>query len=464
MIEDPKTNVLIVDDDFIILSVLKSILSDRYNVIEASNYSDGLQAFRQHDISLAILDVCLEDSRSGLDLLLELRRLNNTLPVIMLSNSSDLDTVVKCIKLGACDYLSKANLDDESELCIRVANCLKKEVEHRTIKSLERCFDESHPLISRSTVMQQVLTEIETIDDMNILIEGETGVGKTPVARYAHILASKRTKSIRPFVRVNCAGLSRERLQADLFGHKKGSFTGAISDNQGLVELAKDGDLFLDEIGDMDPICQAELLTFLDSGEYRRLGDPVIRRANCRIIAATNSNLISKVEKGLFRKDLYSRLAQCRISIPPLRDRKEDIQPIMEHYIEEYTGYKKPYSQEVLDSFFRNDWKAGNIRELRDAVKYMCVKAKNEPTISLAHLSSDHHPLNKKLAEIVINMDDIKKSVTDMGYDNYLDNLEKLVLDSLAKDEKSISGLSKKIKTSDATLWRKFKKYNLSID
>jgi DNA-binding NtrC family response regulator len=464
MVDKLKKNILIIDDDFIVRTTLSSLLSSRYELIEASNYAQAVDAFNKNEVSLIILDIFLNDERTGLDLLSEFRRLNNTAPVIMLSNSSDLETVIKCMKLGATDYIAKGNLDNYEDLAIKIHNCFRKEVETRVITSLERNFDEQNPVIFASKVIQRMLQEIESIDDMNILIEGETGVGKTPIARYANTFLSKKTNTVRPFVRVNCAGLSRERLQADLFGHKKGAFTGAVSDNKGLVELAKDGDLFMDEVGDMDPACQSELLTFLDSGEYRRVGDPVTRHSNCRIIAATNTNLKDRVDKGLFRKDLYSRLAQCRLTIPPLRDRKEDIKPVMEYYIEKYFGHSKPCSKEVMDVYLKHDWQEGNVRELRDAVKYMCVKARSEDTIGLAHLNSDYYYSNTNLGDIVINSNNIKNSVMDVGYDNYLDGIERMILDKLAKDEKSINGLSKKIKTSDVTLWRKFKKYNININ
>lgn len=464
MTENLRKKILLVDDDSIIISVLKTLLSSQYTIIETSNYKAAVQALHENDISLAILDIFLNDDKSGLDILLEIRRLNNMTPVIMLSNSSDLDTVIKCIRMGACDYIPKGNLDDHDGLMIKINNCFNKELSCRTIKSFEREFDHNHPIVFQSKSIQRILQEVELLEDMNILIEGETGVGKTPVARHANAIAAKRTNSVRPFVRINCAGLSRERLQADLFGHTKGAFTGAVNDNKGLVELAKDGDLFMDEVGDMDPSCQAELLTFLDSGEYRRLGDPVLRHSNCRIIAATNTNLKDRVEKGLFRKDLYSRLSQSRIIIPPLRARKEDIVPIVEYYIEKYCGYKKKYTKEILDVYLKHDWMEGNIRELKDAVRYMCVKAKNSKTIDLNHLNAGYYYSNKKLDDIVINTNNIKNTVMEVGYDNYIDSIERMVLDHLSREEKSIKSLSGKIKTSDVTLWRKFKKYNITLD
>ncbi|MFH1728892.1 MAG: sigma 54-interacting transcriptional regulator [Pseudomonadota bacterium] len=211
------------------------------------------------------------------------------------------------------------------------------------------------------------LDEIKEIEDMNLLIIGETGVGKTPIAQYANRVMTNGTD--RPFVRINCAGISKERMQDEMFGHKKGAYTGAECDKKGLVEIADGGDLFLDEIGDLPLDCQADLLMFLDSDEYRRVGETTLRCAKNRIIAATNKDLDNEVNEGRFRKDLYSRLSQYRVSIPPLRERKEDILPIMEYYINKYAGFNKPYSDEVKKAYLENDFCEGNVRELKDSVK-----------------------------------------------------------------------------------------------
>ena len=456
--------ILVVDDDAIVRQAVRSLLSKDYYVMEAENYKQALDIFSKNDISLALVDIYLEDTKTGIDLLVELKKAEKILPVIMLSSASDADTIVKCMKLGAYDYIAKHDLPNYDDLTIKIHNCFKKEKDNLIIEEFERTFDERYPIIFESNVMRQIIADMQMANEMNILIEGETGVGKTPIAKYANSLASKKLGSPRPFVRINCAGLSSQRLQADLFGHKKGSFTGAISDNKGLVELAKDGDLFLDEIADMDLFCQAELLTFLDSGEYRRLGDPVVRHSNCRIISASNANLKNKVEQGAFRKDLYSRLSQYKIKVPPLRERKEDIKPIMEYYINKFCGVNKPYSQEVLELCMRHDWMEGNVRELRDAVQYMCIKSRDMQDIALNHFNHNYYSEDNDIGDVTIDINNMKKTIMEIGYDTYISNLEKLVLSGLTSDEKSIRSLSKKVKLSDMTLGRKLKKYNISID
>ena len=455
--------VLVVDDDFIVREALKLHLSKNYRVVEAENHDFAIYAYKNNDISLAIVDLDLKDKKTGIDVLLELKRSNNTLPVIILSNSSEVDDIVKCMKYGAYDYVSKQDLNNYDDLMIKIFNCFKKEAEGNIIKEFERTFEDENPIVFVSTVMRKILSDLDVAGDMNILIEGETGVGKTPIAKYVNTIAAKKSNMVRPFVRINCAGLSRERLQADIFGHKRGSFTGAIADNKGLVELAKNGDLFLDEIADMDMICQAELLTFLDSGEYRRLGDPVTRHSNCRIITASNLNLKERVEQGLFRKDLYSRLSQYKIKVPALRDRKEDIRPIMEHYINKFCGEQKPYSYGVLEVYTNHDWLEGNVRELRDAVRYMCLKARGSDEINVAHISGDYYFMNKNITDIVIDRENMKKTVAEIGYDNYLSNIEKVILSDIIAEEKSVRSVSKKIKVTNMTLGRKLKKYDLHI-
>jgi len=456
-------DVLTVDDDPIVRHAIKTLLSKDFNVVAASSYKDAIRVFNGNDVVLAILDIDLNDVKTGFELLIELKKQNPTLPVIMLSNSHDADVVVKCMKVGAYDYIAKQDLASYDNLRIKIYNCFSRELDNRIIKEYERLFDENYPIIFKSSAMQQVLVDIETADDMNILIEGETGVGKTPIAKYANFLASQKTSSARPFVRINCAGLSRERLQADLFGHKKGSFTGAISDNRGLVELAKDGDLFMDEVADMDLMCQAELLTFLDSGEYRRLGDPVVRHSNCRIITASNLSLKSRIGEGTFRPDLYSRLSQYKVKVLPLRDRKEDIKPIMEYYINKFCGYRKKYSRDILGVYMHHDWREGNIRELRDAVKCMCTKSKESDEIMLSHVSGNYYSSTEDIGEVNIDMANMKKTIVNIGYDSYVSNLERIILGSLVNDEKSIRSLSKKIKVTDVTLGRKLRKYNIAI-
>jgi transcriptional regulator with PAS, ATPase and Fis domain len=319
-------------------------------------------------------------------------------------------------------------------------------------------------LITVHPGMKRLLQEISIIGGMNILIEGECGVGKTPLARYAHSCLASRNVP-RSFVRINCAGLSRDRLQDEMFGHKKGAFTGADNDRIGQVELADGGDLFLDEIGDMDLQCQAGFLTFLDSGEYRRMGDPVARTSSCRIISATNKELKKMIAAGSFRNDLYSRISQYKASIPPLRERTEDIQPIMEYYISSYFGYVKPYSERVLNLFLSLDWRESNVRELRDAVIYMCRVAESSDSIDLCHVSSGLHgsvACNRNIHPLCSPCD-LKRDVIRIGFPFYMEYLEHNILKELIKEEKSLRTLACKMGIPHTTLQRKLKRHGLTF-
>jgi transcriptional regulator with PAS, ATPase and Fis domain len=252
-------------------------------------------------------------------------------------------------------------------------------------------------------------------------------------------------------------------LQDELFGHKEGAFTSALTERQGLVDLAKGGDLFLDEVGDLDLDCQGELLMFLDSGEYRRIGDSLLRRSDCNIIAATNRQIDERIRSGHFRKDLFSRLAHCRITVPPLRERKEDIAPIMEFYIQETCGQLKPYDPEILTLFEKFDWREGNVRELISATRYMCRKAKDEPTILRSHVSPFYHAENGSLGADAVNFYNLVETqqVFQDGLDTYLSQIEKIILKKVAGTETEVPVLAQKLKISEATLGRRLRKYEL---
>jgi len=190
----------------------------------------------------------------------------------------------------------------------------------------------------------------------------------------------------------------------------------------------------------------------------------VLRHSNCRIITASNVNLKEKVEQGLFRKDLYSRLSQYKIKVPSLRERKQDIKPIMNYYINKFCGEQKAYTQDVLDVYMGHDWLEGNVRELRDAVRYMCSKAKDVKEITPAHISGDYYFTNKNITDVVIDKQSMKKVIEEIGYDNYLSNLEKIILADIIDEEKSVRSLSKKIKITNMTLGRKLKKYDIHLN
>ncbi|MFH1727156.1 MAG: sigma-54 dependent transcriptional regulator [Pseudomonadota bacterium] len=461
---DKKKTILVIDDDNALRRSICLILGELYQTIEAIDYESSLSKINSYEIDLVILDLNFDEEKNGIDVLKYIKSKDKTTPIIILSSITETEKVVECISLGAFDYITKSVETLEHDLLLRIEKALKTAKTLRSFESMRIEFKDKYEIISQNKIILEIMKEIQYIDDMNLLIEGETGVGKTPIARYTNSCLSNGVK--RPFVRVNCAGLSRERLQDILFGHKKGAYTGAESDLQGLVELAKDGDLFLDEIGDLNFECQAELLMFLDCGEYRRLGDPIVRHSNCRIISATNYSLKRRVIEGKFRQDLYSRLSPCKVRIPALRERKEDIIPIMEYYIMQFCGFLKPVTTSVKDLFLKNDWLEGNVRELKDAVQYMCQKSKQAEQINIEHLSPIYFLENKNIAKLNsqdFNMHSVKEDVMIKGLDTYLDAIERQVLEEISQGERSIRSLAMKLNAVEVTLYRKFKKHGLTI-
>lgn len=298
------------------------------------------------------------------------------------------------------------------------------------------------------------------------MLVGDTGVGKTPLARYSNKYLAEQGGYHRPFEQINCAGLSFDTFQDQLFGHKKGAFTSALCDKKGLVELADGGDLFLDEIGEMPLQAQALLLTFLDNQQYYRLGDDIKKHGNIRIISATNRNLKSLIDKGTFRKDLYSRLAQVEIQIPPLRERKRDIIPLMEHYIEHFSGSKKSYSTFVKDFFLSQGWIDGNVRELKDTVEYMCVMSKDEPSIDKNHLPEKYEISNVVQFPVTRNVSDweMESPMPEGGLDEILNLIECKILSHYFKKYRCIETLEGILRMSKPTIYRRIRKYGIAND
>lgn len=311
-------------------------------------------------------------------------------------------------------------------------------------------------LIGQSKSLENIKRLIKIAGTMRILFHGETGVGKTPLARYSN----QQLGLNRPFELLNCAGLSRENFQDLLFGHKKGAFTGAITDKKGLVELANGGDLFLDEIGDMPLDTQALLLTFLDTQEYYPLGDDRKKKANVRILCATNRDLRAMIEKGTFRKDLYSRISQVVIHIPPLRERPNDIKPIFEHYIRVFTHQDKPYTEALLRFLENHSYKDGNVRELRDLTEYLCTLGHDAHMLDIEHLGQKFHTYQQNLT---LHNDDWEVIIPEGGLEEFLDLIEKKALAVALKDhEGSRTKVAEALKMSRPTLYRKLRYHRLT--
>jgi len=362
-----KATILIVDDEEGILETLSGILEDEgYEVITASSGEDALEQFKAFSPEIVLLDVWLP-GMDGIEVLKKIKEGNNFTSVIMISGHSNIDTAVNAIKLGAYDFLEKP-LSLEKVL-ILIKNALDMQRLERRIG------EEKWEIVGQSP---QIIALKETIrkaasSNSRILIYGESGTGKELVARAIHNESPRRNSN---FIEVNCAAIPHELIESELFGHEKGSFTGAFERKKGKFELAHGGTLFLDEIGDMSPATQAKVLRVIETQEFQRVGGHKKIKVDVRIIAATNKNLQEEIKKNNFREDLYFRLNVIPIHIPPLRERKEDIPLLADYFLKEFAqqyGQKsKKLSKRAMQTLMSYDW-PGNVRELKNIIERFVI-------------------------------------------------------------------------------------------
>jgi NtrC-family two-component system response regulator AlgB len=364
--------VLVVDDERNIRQTLRMCLeAEGCTVAEAATASEAVAQVARQSFDLAFVDLRLEES-SGLDLLPDLLAERPSLAVVMITAYATLDTAVEAIKRGARDYLPKPFTPAQIR---HVVEQVQQRVEaERRVAELERRLEEAAPeadLETESPAMHAVLEIVERAakSDLAVLFRGESGTGKSVVARALH---TRSARASRPFVVINCPTLSEELLASELFGHAKGAFTGAVRDQPGRVEGAEGGTLFLDEIGELTPALQAKLLRFVQEKEYERVGENRTRRADVRVLAATNRDLEADVKAGRFREDLLFRLNVVEIKLPPLRERPEDIIPLARRFVAFFSRASRrqppelsPAAEQALRGY---PW-PGNVRELRNAVE-----------------------------------------------------------------------------------------------
>lgn len=359
--------ILIADDDKAIRTVLSRAFGrEGYDVRLSSNAATLWRWVSNGEGDIVILDVMMPDD-NGLDMLIRIKKIRPELPVIIMSAQNTLMTAVKAAENGAYEYLPKPF--DLDELLTVVKKGLSPKNKAKKVSSLEA--EEEMPLIGRSPAMQNVYRIMARLmnADLTVIITGETGTGKELVARALHDYGQRRNA---PFVAINMAAIPKELIESELFGHEKGSFTGAISKAVGRFEQAKGGTLFLDEIGDMPMEAQTRLLRVLQEGEFVSVGGGAPIKIDVRIIAATHRNLKALIAQGLFREDLYYRLNVVPIGLPPLRDRKGDIPDLVRHFLyaygEQSNQTPKLMSAKALEYLKEHDW-PGNIRELENLVQ-----------------------------------------------------------------------------------------------
>lgn len=443
--------LLLLDDDPFIHALYQQILNEEYQILTASNFLEAVFKSENQEIDGVIVDLHLGDTKTGYDFLVWFKENFPQKPIVIQSGSKEISLVVKCIQAGAEDFIEKP-LDPDTIL-LKLKRVFieqkKKSVYMRSYQKLKN----KNEIIGKNSKILKAKELVEKSKTLRILFLGETGVGKTPFAWYSNQVLSKEENSPRPFEQINCSGLNTLHFEDILFGHKKGAFTGVVNDKKGLVELAKGGDIFLDEIGELNLETQSRFLTFLDTFEYYRLGDDQKRKAEVRILCATNQDLRERVERGLFRKDLFSRIAQVEIEIPPLRERMEDFVLLFEYFVKKYAGFQKPYTPEIIQRLKQFSWREGNVRELRDLVEYLCVVSRQVDTIGLNHLSEKYQTIQQ--------VEDANS--LSFGLENYLGNVEKKILENCIRESShlTLEELAEKLGVSKPTLYRRIKKYDI---
>src|SRR5213594_222746 len=381
----PKSRILVIDDEAAIRDSLRMTLEyEGYEFVGAATGQEGLALVERETPDLVLLDVKMP-GMDGLEVLDRLRAMNEGLPVIVISGHGTIGTAVEAIKKGAFDFIEKPFASERVFVSLRNAlDSRRLRDENRTLK---RAVEIRHQMIGESQALKHVMAAVGRAAPTNatVLIQGESGVGKELVARTIH---RNSLRSRERFVQVNCAAIPEELIESELFGHEKGSFTGATEKQVGKFEQADRGTIFLDEVGDMSAKTQAKVLRVLQEGEVERLGSARTNKVDVRVIAATNKNLEEEIEKGTFREDLYFRLAVIPIHVPPLRERPEDVPLLVRHYIDYFSRENnvrpKRITQAALDVLQRSRWE-GNIRELRNTVERMIIMTGGD-TIDLPDL------------------------------------------------------------------------------
>jgi len=365
---------LVIDDEISICRSLEALLSkEGYQVTMANSGAAGLSLVDDSDFDVVFTDLRLPDM-SGLDILARIKKKRPFTQLILITGYASIETAVEAIKLGAYDYLTKPLSIDKVRITVKRALekiALTEEIQHLR-QELSQCFGFEN-LIGKSPKMQEVFKIVRQTagSDSNFLVTGESGTGKELVARAIHYNSSRKGNR---FVPVNCGAISRELVEAELFGYVKGAFTGAVRDKTGFLELASDGTLFLDEIGETTPDFQVKLLRVLQEGEFNKVGSPYTTKVNVRIIAATNRNLEKAMADGSFREDLYYRLNVISIHIPSLKQRREDIPLLTLHFLEKYSKKRadnnvKGITPSAMEALMNYSY-PGNVRELENAIEY----------------------------------------------------------------------------------------------
>jgi len=425
------TNIWIIDDEESIRTICTSALEDLFNVESFSSASEALLALNSNKPDLIITDIKMP-GMSGLEFLNKVSEKFPDLPTIIITAHANIDNALSAYKGGAFEYLTKPfDINEIRKLAIKATKTSKPAQNDVAQES-------NSEIVGKAESMQEVFKAIGKISktDITVLIRGESGTGKELIAQSVHTNSSRSNE---PFIAINVAAIPHELLESELFGHEKGSFTGAQSQRIGRFEQALGGTLFLDEIGDMHPELQTRLLRVLSSHEFYRVGGQKPIKSDVRIIAATNQNIEALIKTGQFREDLYHRLNVFRIELPPLRKRKEDIPALVKYFLkksaEEIKSERKDIEENAMDILNEYNW-PGNIRQLENTCRYITVMA---PSTSI---TIDDIPDEVKNIEMITN-----GSTQVNGLDANIDWEVTLSdhIKSVLKDQKDLTNLSKEL-------------------
>jgi two-component system nitrogen regulation response regulator NtrX len=456
----PKPRILVIDDESAIRDSLRMTLEyEGYEFIGAATGQEGLALVERDNPDLVLLDVKMP-GMDGLEVLDRLRNLNDALPVVVVSGHGTISTAVEATKKGAFDFIEKPFASERVLVSLR--NALNQRQLRDENRSLKKEVEVRHQMIGDSQALKQVMAAVGRAAPTNatVLIQGESGVGKELVARTIH---RNSLRSRDRFIQVNCAAIPEELIESELFGHEKGSFTGATEKQVGKFEQADRGTIFLDEVGDMSQKTQAKVLRVLQEGEVERLGSARTIKVDVRVIAATNKNLEEEIEKGGFREDLYFRLAVIPIHVPPLRERPEDVPLLVRHYMDYFSRQNnvkpKRIGSAALDALSRYRWK-GNIRELRNTVERLIIMT-GADTIDVADLPDSVRSPSAGLAP--------PKSAGEAGETKtgtlreFKGNAERAFLvGKLRENDWNISKTAEVIGTPRSNLYKKLEQYQIT--
>jgi len=443
-----RIKILVVDDEDIIRESLRDWLENAgYKVVIAGSGEEALRIIKQKKIKIMLADLVMPGI-DGIELMKEARKIVPTISTVIITAYGSIQTAISAIKEGAYDYIEKPFCPEKVELLI------KNLMEHQDLIeeniSLRRRIEDRYNfegIIAKSPKMLKIFELIKTVapTSATVLIIGKTGTGKEIIARAIHHQSQRRNK---PFIATSCAALPESLLESELFGHEKGSFTGAVETKKGKFEAGDKGTLFLDEIGEINANTQIHLLRALEEKKITRVGSNEEIDVDVRVIAATNKNLKTMIKHGKFREDLYYRLNVVTIDLPPLKDRGEDILPLAEHFLKKFAGENnksiKNFSPEVVEFMLNYSW-PGNVRELENMVERSVILSKNK-TITLAEVPQDiihPTPAEGKTIEVVER--------------NHIINV-------LEETKGNISKAADILGIRRMTLYNKLKKYNYTVN